>query len=147
MIMFTNFSKVEYEQLTVVLCVLYYTIVLCDSQDVFTGCLPTSPLFINTTWGDHFLLTFSSLSLSLFMIGKSVHKQIAPRVKPNIFSSILGKTKSAERAWNEIVILHYCPHSRPAKLVCEWGYTISIYTQLLSSPRTASWLGPSLCRA
>lgn len=63
--MFTNFSKVEYEQLTVVLCMLYYTIVLCDSQDVyqFLLCLSTQHEVTISCWrSSHFLFHSSWLA-------------------------------------------------------------------------------------
>ena len=112
--MFTNSQK---QRTTSYYCVVH--VVLYNSVMLLTGCSPVSPLFINTTCADHFLLTSFSLCSSAsftlhFHIGNFVHKQIVPRVKPIIFSSILRKTKIVERAWNEIVILHYYPHSRPS---------------------------------
>ena len=124
---------------------LYYTIVLCDSRDVhqFLVCLSTQHELIISCWRP-----CSRASFTLhFHIGNIVHKQLVPRVKPIIVSSILRKTKIAERAWNEIVILHYYPHSRPS-FVPNWSVneaTPSECTHSFSSPHTASWLGPSLC--
>ena len=108
MIIFTNFSKVEYEQLTVVLCMLYYTIVLCDSQDVYQLLLVYQH---NTRWPFpvDVLLTFSFTLHVKFTLARVYTSRLHPEWNLIFSAQYWGRQKVQRgpemRLWFFITVL------------------------------------------